>query len=116
MKNEFSNYSSILTYDENGYVDYTRILDEYDEANEIATQEAGVLLMDNLQDQTGRTGYALAGWRPRKNDMKAQAVEWWNWGMSLSNPTFFELTVLQTGKMHTASKRARSSSASRAVI
>lgn len=91
MKNQYSNYSSILTYDENGYVDYTNVLDEYDKANKIATQEAGVLLMDNLQDQTGRTGYALAGWRPRKNDMKAQAVEWWNWGMSHSNLRFIEL-------------------------
>lgn len=92
LEEPVSNYGSILAYDENGYVDYNDVLDEYDEANEIATQEAGVLFMDNLQEQTGRTGYALAGWRPRKNGMKAQAVEWWNWGMSHSNLRFIELT------------------------
>jgi hypothetical protein len=32
---------------------------------------------------TARSGLALAGWRPRRDDMAAQAVEWWNWGMAL---------------------------------
>ena len=80
LKNFYSNYSSILTYNETGYTDYSDVLDEYDTHSEEATQQAGVLLKDNLQDQTARSGYALAGWRPRKDDMKAQAVEWWNWG------------------------------------
>lgn len=38
------------------------------------------MLKENLQDQNARTGLAVAGWRPRKDDMAAQAVEWWNWG------------------------------------
>lgn len=80
MKNQYSNYSSILTYDETGNADYSNVLDEYDHVTDIATQEAGVLLKDNLQDQTARSGYALAGWRPKHSDMKTQAVEWWNWG------------------------------------
>lgn len=44
------------------------------------------MLVQNVQDQTARTGFALAGWRPKKDDMKAQAVEWWNWGMHPQPP------------------------------
>jgi polyamine oxidase len=58
------------------------LLDEYAQAYHIAARNAGRILTQNLQDQTARTGLALAGWRPRKNDMAAQAVEWWSWGMN----------------------------------
>lgn len=81
LENEFSNYSSILTYNETGFTDYRDLLDEYSKASAIATEQAGILLSENLQDQTARSGYALAGWRPKRSDMKRQAVEWWNWGM-----------------------------------
>ena len=80
LANTYSNYSSILTYNETGYTDYSNVLEEYDHCSRKAVQQAGVILKENLQDQTARSGYALAGWRPRKNDMAAQAVEWWNWG------------------------------------
>lgn len=82
LKNTYSNYSSILTYNETGYVDYTNVLHEYEQHSSKAVEQAGVLLKQNLQDQTARSGYALAGWRPRVDDMAAKAVEWWNWGMS----------------------------------
>lgn len=77
-----SNYSSIRTYNETGYTDYRHLQREYAEAYRIASREAGRIMTENLQDQTTRTGLALAGWRPRKDDSAAQAVEWWNWGTS----------------------------------
>lgn len=82
MSNTYSNYSSILTYNETGYTDYSDLLDQFDDVYDAAGQTAGELLRGNIQDQTGRTGLAVAGWRPRVNDMTAQAVEWWTWGES----------------------------------
>lgn len=83
MNNTYSNYSSILTYNETGYADYSSLLDEYETQYEDAASAAGVLLTENGQDQTARTGLALAGWRPKVDDMARQAVEWWEWGMLL---------------------------------
>ncbi|KHN97325.1 Amine oxidase [Metarhizium album ARSEF 1941] len=79
LKNTPSNYSSILTYDENGHTDYSRMLDEYDAAWAKASARAGRMLAENMQDETARAGLALAGWNPRHGDMKRQAVEWWRW-------------------------------------
>lgn len=80
LQNTYSNYSSILTYNETGYTDYRHLLDLYSNVSTTAGEEAGRILTENLQDQTARTGLAVAGWRPRKDDMAAQAVEWWSWG------------------------------------
>lgn len=80
LQNTYSNYSSILTYNETGYTDYRHLLDLYSNISTTAGEEAGRILTENLQDQTARTGLAVAGWRPRKDDMAAQAVEWWSWG------------------------------------
>ncbi|KAL4865832.1 hypothetical protein BDV12DRAFT_210915 [Aspergillus spectabilis] len=79
LRNTYSNYDSILTYNETGYTDYGYLLDEYSAAQEKASQHAGRILNNNLQDMTARSGLALSGWKPRKDDMAAQAVEWWNW-------------------------------------
>ncbi|KAL4967428.1 putative flavin containing polyamine oxidase [Aspergillus stella-maris] len=79
LENTWSNYDSILTYNETGYTDYTDVLDAYDAASEKASVHAGRILNYNLQDMTARSGLALSGWKPRRDDMKAQAVEWWNW-------------------------------------
>ncbi|KAL3455372.1 hypothetical protein BJX64DRAFT_71715 [Aspergillus heterothallicus] len=79
ISNTVSNYDSILTYNETGYVDYSHLLDEYAVARERASLHAGEILTSNLQDMTARSGLALAGWRPRRDEMAAQAVEWWNW-------------------------------------
>jgi polyamine oxidase len=86
LKNTYSDYDSILTYNETGYTDYSDLLDEYSAASERASERAGSILNDNIQDMTARSGLALAGWRPRRDDMAAQAVEWWNWGMKERRP------------------------------
>ncbi|KAE8388448.1 amine oxidase [Aspergillus alliaceus] len=79
LKNVLDNSSSVLTYDENGYNDYQDILDAFSDIKDTAYKDAGQMLLDNIQDGNARTGFAMAGWNPRRNDMKAQAVEWWNW-------------------------------------
>ncbi|KAL4781309.1 amine oxidase [Aspergillus varians] len=79
LQNTYSDYGSILTYNETGYTDFTDVLDTYAAAREKASEHAGRILNDNLQDMTARSGLALAGWKPRRDDMAAQAVEWWNW-------------------------------------
>lgn len=61
------------------------MLDDFEDLYDDASEQAGILLKENLQDQTARTGLALAGWRPKVDDMKAQAVEWWEWGKSRSH-------------------------------
>ncbi|CAK7225626.1 polyamine oxidase1, flavin-containing amine oxidoreductase [Sporothrix eucalyptigena] len=78
LNNTYSNYSSMLTYDQTGYVDYTDLLDDYDDMYDIAAADAGFLLSNNRQDPSARAGFSLAGWKPKK-DMHAQAVEFWNW-------------------------------------
>ncbi|KAI1827420.1 amine oxidase [Xylaria intraflava] len=78
VKNQYSNYSSILTYDENGAADYGSLFDDMDAAYSIAEQDAGYVLTENLQDTSMRAGFSLAGWKPKK-DMHAQATEWWYW-------------------------------------
>jgi polyamine oxidase len=69
-----------LTYDETGHNDYQEVLAVFKDVKNAAYRDAGQMLIDNVQDGNARTGFAMAGWNPRRNDMKAQAVEWWNWG------------------------------------
>ena len=79
LTNEYSNYSDIQTFDETGAVDYTDLIDEFeDDPYSTLEQDAGYILLDNLQDRSVRSGLSLAGWKP-KNDSHAQAVEWWEW-------------------------------------
>ncbi|KAI1435154.1 amine oxidase [Xylaria sp. CBS 124048] len=78
VQNHYSNYSSILTYDEHGAADFGDLFDNLDAAYTIAEQNAGYVLTENLQDTSMRAGFSVAGWKPKK-DMRAQAVEWWNW-------------------------------------
>ncbi|KAI1143641.1 putative flavin-containing polyamine oxidase [Hypoxylon sp. FL0543] len=78
LNNTYSNYSSILTYDETGAVDYSDLFDTFETAYGIMEQDAGYILTDNLQDTSTRAGLSLAGWKPKK-DMRAQALEWWEW-------------------------------------
>ncbi|KAJ5248812.1 hypothetical protein N7468_000263 [Penicillium chermesinum] len=79
LNNTYSNYSSILTYNETGYTDYSSILDEYEDKYNTAAEQAGIILKENYQDMTVRSGLSLAGWKPKRDDMTAQAVEWWEW-------------------------------------
>lgn len=83
LTNTYSNYSSILTYDETGYTDYTDLLDLWDDIYDVAEDDSGVMLTNNLQDFDARTGFRLADWKPKK-DMHAQAVEWWSWDWETS--------------------------------
>lgn len=85
IDNTYSNYSAILTYDKTGATDFTDLLDEYNDAYTTAEQDAGYILTDNLQDTSMRAGLSVAGWKPKK-DMKAQAVEWWNWDWETAWP------------------------------
>jgi polyamine oxidase len=85
VTNTYSNYSSILTYNETGPVDYTSLLSDYeDQAWSIFEQKAGTILTENLQDRSMRAGLIQAGWTPKKLDMAAQAVEWWMWDWETS--------------------------------
>lgn len=85
LTNTYSNYSSILTYDETGYTDYVDLLDQWDDMYDVAEDDSGVNLTNNLQDYDARTGFRLADWKPKK-DMHAQAVEWWSWDWETSYP------------------------------
>ena len=85
LVNTFSDYSSILTYDQTGYVNYSYLLDDYDNAYSTLEEAAGVILSQNLQDSSMRVGLSLADWKPKKN-MQQQAAEWWefDWEYSYS--------------------------------
>jgi polyamine oxidase len=85
IKNTYSNYSSILTYDEGGAADFGSLFEDMEEAYTIAEQDAGYILTENLQDSSMRAAYSLAGWKPKK-DMHAQAVEWWYWDFETAWP------------------------------
>lgn len=80
LSTTYSNYSNVSTYNDHGFRDYSHLQGEWDAAYEIASQRAGAMLKDNLQDQTAKTGLALAGWKPKSDAMEAQAIDWWNWG------------------------------------
>ncbi|KAK7924030.1 hypothetical protein PG985_006084 [Apiospora marii] len=80
LNNTYSNESSILTYDEKGYNDYTGVLAAYEKVYGVAEQDAGYILTDNLQDTSFRAGLSTAGWKPKK-DMRMQAAEWWAWDL-----------------------------------
>jgi len=85
LNNTYSNYSSILTYDEKGAADFGTLFDDMDAAYTIVEQDAGYILTENLQDSSMRAAYSLAGWKPKK-DMHAQAVEWWYWDWETAWP------------------------------
>ncbi|MCJ1321281.1 hypothetical protein MMC15_006625 [Xylographa vitiligo] len=76
LTNTYSDYSSIETFDQTGAVNYTDLLDTFDDAYSVLEQDAGYILTKNLQDRSYRAGLSLSGWKPGKN-MQAQATEWW---------------------------------------
>jgi len=85
LTNTFSDYSSILTYDQTGAVNYTDLLDDYEDSYAIVEQNAGTILSENLQDRSFRTGLSVADWKPKKN-MQQQAADFWefDWEYSYS--------------------------------
>jgi hypothetical protein len=74
VKNHFTNLSSLLTYDENGAVDYCYKFDAFDDAYSFAEEDAGVGILENLQDRDFRSALNLGGWKPR-GDSQAMAIE-----------------------------------------
>ncbi|KPM36561.1 hypothetical protein AK830_g9989 [Neonectria ditissima] len=85
VKNTYSDYDSILTYDEHGHNDFTDLLDDFSTKYDVSAEIAGTALRENLQDTSMRAGLSAADWKPKKN-MLAKAVEWWNWDWETSYP------------------------------
>lgn len=84
ISNTYSNYDSILTYDETGASDFSHLLTEFDDSwDSAAMYAAGSILTENLQDTSARAGLSVAGWKP-KQDMKKAAAEWWQWDWDAS--------------------------------
>lgn len=83
ISNTYSNYDSILTYDETGASDFSDLLAEFDDSWDAAATYAGSILTENLQDTSARAGLSLAGWKPNQ-DMKKAAAEWWQWDWDAS--------------------------------
>jgi len=80
LSNTYSDYDSILTFDETGYNDYSDLLDTFEDAYSIMEEDAGYILTNNLQDRSMRAGFKLSGWEPRTMgdlQMAAEATEWW---------------------------------------
>ncbi|KJZ77633.1 hypothetical protein HIM_02810 [Hirsutella minnesotensis 3608] len=96
LKNHKSTYESILTYNETGFTDYSPQIAVLKEASRKMSIEAGRLLAENLQDQSVRSGLALAGWNPRHDDMTAQAVDFWNWDFEAAGPPEFSSMIFGT--------------------
>ncbi|KAL8687288.1 MAG: hypothetical protein Q9218_006495 [Villophora microphyllina] len=88
----YSDFDSITTFNETGPVDFTRLLDEFEDAYSILEQDAGRILTQNLQDRSMRSGLSLAGWKAGK-DAAAQTVEWWEFDFEYAftpNATFYQ--------------------------
>ena len=67
-------------------MNFTALLDDFEDAYATLEQDAGDILTQNLQDRSVRSGLSLAGWKPGK-DSAAQAVEWWEFDWEYaSNP------------------------------
>lgn len=73
-----SDSSSVATYNETGAVDFTDLLDEYENYWTVFEQNAGRILTENLQDRTFRAGLWQSGWRT-KGDAARKAVDYWMW-------------------------------------
>jgi polyamine oxidase len=71
----YSDTTNVTTYTENGAVDFTDIIDEFEEYYGIFEQIAGTILSENLQDRSIRAGLRQSGWKPK--DAIRKAVEYW---------------------------------------
>ncbi|ENI00699.1 hypothetical protein COCC4DRAFT_27244 [Bipolaris maydis ATCC 48331] len=69
---------SIATYNETGAIDYTGILDEFEETWTGFEQRAGTILSENPQDRSARAGFWQSGWRPKGDPMR-KTVEYYLW-------------------------------------
>ena len=71
-------------------MDFTSLLDEYEDAYATLEQDAGYILTQNLQDRSARAGLSLAGWKPGKN-AAAQAADWWEFDFEYSVPPVYHV-------------------------
>ncbi|POS72900.1 N1-acetylpolyamine oxidase [Diaporthe helianthi] len=85
FSNTYSDYDSILTYDETGASYFSDLLAEFDSSWAAAATYAGSILTENLQDTSACAGLSAEGWKPRR-DMKKAAAEWWQWDWDASYP------------------------------
>ncbi|KAI9795104.1 MAG: hypothetical protein M1816_000126 [Peltula sp. TS41687] len=76
LANTYSDYSSLKTFDASGATDYTKIAEEYGNANSAAFAKAGAALKTNVQDRTFRDALRQEGWDPT-GDPKKKAIEWY---------------------------------------
>jgi hypothetical protein len=85
-----SSFTNMLTYDHTGFVDYSYLLDEYNTASDKMAEISSTILKNSLQDMSIRQGMALGGWKPKVDDMAAQAVDWLSGGLlhSLSDRSY----------------------------
>ncbi|KAL9041466.1 MAG: hypothetical protein Q9180_001258 [Flavoplaca navasiana] len=90
LTNTYSDYDSIATFNETGAIDFTGLLDDYEDAYVTFEQDAGHILTANLQDRSARAGLSLAGWKPEK-DAASQAVEWWEFDFEYSVPPVYHM-------------------------
>ncbi|KDQ23864.1 hypothetical protein PLEOSDRAFT_162138 [Pleurotus ostreatus PC15] len=72
----FNDYSSIITYDEAGPVNYTDVVDDAADNLDKITELAGERVAGNLVDLNARAGYSLVGAKPQSPH--ARAAEYWN--------------------------------------
>ncbi|KAJ4244403.1 hypothetical protein NW762_014531 [Fusarium torreyae] len=79
IKSTFADYDAFKTYDHEGDTDWSDKIDEFDSAADQMSAVAGEIILDNLQDTSARAALRTAGWRPKRDDMHAQAADWWGW-------------------------------------
>ncbi|KAM0542365.1 hypothetical protein ACHAPJ_012831 [Fusarium lateritium] len=79
LKSTESDYENYKTFDHKGATDWSDKIKAFENASAIAGAEAGLTMLDNLQDTSVRAALRTAGWRPEKSDMHAQAADWWGW-------------------------------------
>ncbi|KAF5630336.1 n1-acetylpolyamine oxidase [Fusarium sp. NRRL 52700] len=79
LKSHESDYENYLTFDHKGQTNWSSTIKDLEEIYSKAEAESGRLLLGNLQDTSVRAAIRSAGWRPDKDDMHAQAADWWKW-------------------------------------
>ncbi|KAF5613362.1 n1-acetylpolyamine oxidase [Fusarium tjaetaba] len=79
LKSNKSDYENYLTFDHKGQTNWSSTIKDLEKIYSKAEAEAGRLLLSNLQDTSVRAAIRSAGWRPDKDDMHAQAADWWKW-------------------------------------
>lgn len=73
----FTDQDNTTYFDESGPANYHDAIQEFQDALEKVTIDAGSLLKHNIQDRSFRAALRLQGWDPAKNDSHRQAAEWW---------------------------------------